>query len=98
MDRAAILATLRAHQDDLIRAGIRHAALFGSVARGDAVPGSDIDVMIEFDPAAVPDVFTYAGIKDRIGELLPGRVDVVDRDALRPAVRQNALADLVYAF
>ena len=35
---------------------------------------------------------------DRIAALLPGRVDVVDRDALRPHLRDQALADLVHAF
>ncbi|MEI6161024.1 MAG: nucleotidyltransferase family protein [Roseococcus sp.] len=98
MDKRAILDTLMAHRAELLRAGVRHAGLFGSVARGDARAGSDIDILIEFDPAAVPDIFTYAGLKDRIAALLPGRVDVVDRDALRPHLRDQALADLVHAF
>jgi predicted nucleotidyltransferase len=98
MDRTAVIATLRAHQPELARAGIRHAALFGSVARGDARADSDIDVMIEFEPDAVPDVFTYVAIKDRIAGLFPVRVDVVDREALRRPILDAALADMVYAF
>ena len=98
MNREAIIGVLLAHRAELVRDGVLHAALFGSTARGDARPDSDTDVMIEFDPARIPDVFTYAGIKDRISALLPGRVDVVDREALRPHLRENALADLIYAF
>jgi predicted nucleotidyltransferase len=33
-------------------AGVRHAAVFGSVARGDAVANSDIDILVELDPEA----------------------------------------------
>lgn len=96
MERQAILDTLMAHQAELRDAGVRHAGLFGSVARGEA--RADSDILIEFDPAAVPDVFTYAGLKDRIAALLPGRVDVVDRDAPRPHLRAQVLADLLHAF
>jgi predicted nucleotidyltransferase len=46
------IATLRAHEDELRRAGIRHLSVFGSVARGDAEAASDVDLAAEFDPAA----------------------------------------------
>jgi hypothetical protein len=54
--------------------------------------------MIEFDPAAWITVFDYAGLKDYIGPLLGGTVDVVNRDALKPYVKPAATADAVYAF
>lgn len=98
MDRNAILATLRRHQSELLRAGIAHAAVFGSVARGEARPDSDIDLLVEFAPGEVPDLFTWVALRERIAALLPGEVDVVDRDALRPAVRERALRDAHYAF
>ena len=98
MDRQSIIAILREHQTELQRRGVRHAALFGSVARGDAGPDSDIDIAIDLDEDALPDVFAYAGMKRYIAELFPGRVDVVDRAALRPGIRAFVTADLVYAF
>ena len=48
-DLRSVLETLRAHEADLRGMGVSHAAVFGSVARGDAGSGSDIDVMVELD-------------------------------------------------
>jgi uncharacterized protein len=92
------IAILRRHADDLRARGVQHAALFGSVARGDAGPDSDIDVMIELDPSVPFDVFRYVGLTMFIEELFPGRVDVVDRTALKPYVRGSATVDAIYAF
>jgi uncharacterized protein len=54
--------------------------------------------MIEFDPDAKIDVFEYAGIKIYIEDLFASRVDVVDREALKPYVRGPATSDAIYAF
>ncbi len=78
--------------------GVSHAALFGSRARGDNRPDSDIDIMVEFDPAASVTLFGYVGLKAYIAELFDGPVDVVNRDGLKPYIRPAALADTVYAF
>ncbi len=52
MDRLEIIARLRDNQAALRARGVAHAALFGSLARGDDRPDSDTDIMIEIDPAA----------------------------------------------
>ena len=54
--------------------------------------------MIEFDPTARITVFDYAGLKDYIGTLFDGRVDVVNRDGLKPYVKPAATVDAIYAF
>ena len=77
---------------------MRRAAVFGSVARGDSRPDSDIDIMVEIDPEAHLTVFDYAGLKDYIAGLFDGPVDVVNRDGLKPYVRPAATADAIYAF
>jgi predicted nucleotidyltransferase len=92
------IAILQRHADDLRARGVRHAALFGSVARGETGPESDIDVMIELDPEHPIDVFAYAGLKRFIEELFGRRVDVVNRAGLKPHVRGSATADAIYAF
>lgn len=94
------LETLRRHQEALRARGIMHAALFGSVARGEANAASDLDIMIELDPDLDIDMFAYAGLKLFIADLFNGAVDVdvVDEAALKSYVRQPVMADAIYAF
>jgi len=54
--------------------------------------------MIELNPAVPVGVWDYVGIKAYIKGLFEGRVDVVNRDGLKPYVRPVALADVIYAF
>jgi predicted nucleotidyltransferase len=98
MNRQDIIARLREHEPTLRQRGVAHAALFGSRARGDQGPESDTDIMIEFDPAARITVFDYAGLKVFIAGLFDGRVDVVNRNGLKPYVMPAATADAIYAF
>ncbi|MGO9255327.1 MAG: nucleotidyltransferase family protein [Bryobacteraceae bacterium] len=98
MNCEEIIARLRENEAALRQRGVAHAALFGSRARGDQRPGSDTDIMIEFDPAARITVFDYAGLKDYIAALFEGQVDVVNRDGLKPYVKPAATAGAIYAF
>jgi predicted nucleotidyltransferase len=98
MDKHDIIARLKENEAALRAQGVAHAALFGSVARGDQRPDSDIDIMIELDPAARVTMFDYVDIKEYIESLFQGRVDVVNRDGLKPFVRPRAASDAIYAF
>jgi uncharacterized protein len=98
MNNSEALETLRRSESDLRARGVRRAAVFGSVARGDSHPESDIDIIVEIDPEAHLTVFDYAGLKDHIASLFDCPVDVVNRDALKPYVRPSAAADAIYAF
>lgn len=98
MNKRDALAILQKNAATLRARGIRHAALFGSLARDEARPDSDIDIMIELAPGASLDIFAYVELKDFVASLFPGPVDVVNKDALKPHVGPAATADSIYAF
>jgi uncharacterized protein len=98
MNSQEILARLKENETALRSRGVSHAALFGSRARGDNRPDSDVDIMIEIDPEAHVGVWGYAGLKEYIAALFDGPVDVVDREALKSYVAPAATADTIYAF
>lgn len=98
MNKQDAIAILRRSETALRARGVRSVALFGSVARGDNRPDSDIDIMVEIDPEAPIGVYDYVALKDYIASLFDGPVDVVSRDSLKPYVRPAATADAVYAF
>jgi predicted nucleotidyltransferase len=98
MNRHEIIARLRQHEAALRARGVAHAALFGSRARGDARPDSDTDIMIEIDPAAPVGVTEYVALKNFIATLFDGRVDVIDREGLKPFLRPAVTSEAIYAF
>jgi predicted nucleotidyltransferase len=92
------LEILRTHETDLRQLGVAHAAVFGSVARGETRADSDVDVLIELDDAQPIGVFEYARLKLYIGQLFNGASDVVNRRTLKPLLRGNILLDAIDAF
>jgi uncharacterized protein len=98
MKSTEVLETLRRSERALRDRGVKRAALFGSVARGDNRSNSDIDIMIEIDPDARMTVFEYVELKDYIAALFDEPVDVVNREGLKSYVRPAATADAIYAF
>jgi predicted nucleotidyltransferase len=98
MNSRDVLTKLRQSESALRPRGVRHAALFGSIARGDNRSDSGIDILIEIEPDAVQDVYAYVGLREYIAGLFEGRVDVVSREGLKPYARPSATVDAMYAF
>jgi predicted nucleotidyltransferase len=93
-----ILAILRAHEAELRSAGICHLSLFGSVARGEAGPDSDIDLLVQLDREAHVDLFRFIGLEERLAELLGRSVDLVAEPIEKQRLRANIDRDRRDAF
>ncbi len=92
---AAVLATLRPHAAALAARGVAELWVFGSVARGEASPDSDVDLLVEFAPGARPSLLGLASLRAELSELLGATADLVEREALRPEVREAAEREAV---
>ena len=98
MNSSKVIKTLKRCEGALRERGVVHAALFGSVARGDNGSDSDIDILVEIDPDIGMTVFDYVDLKEYIASLFDGPVDIVNRDALKSYISPTATADAIYAF
>jgi uncharacterized protein len=90
----AELAQLRA---EILAAAARHGAsnvrVFGSVARGEADAGSDVDFLVDFEPGR--SLLDLAGLLIDLEDLLGHRVDVVTEPGLKARIRQRVVAEAV---
>jgi predicted nucleotidyltransferase len=94
MNRAEILTALEAHRAVIAaRYGVRRLGLFGSAARDELRPDSDIDVLVEFDGPATFD--RYFNLKDFLESTLGRTVDVVTAGGLKPRARRHVEQDLI---
>lgn len=99
MDRATVIAKLRAHEADFRAKGVTRMVLFGSVARGEAGPGSDVDVMVEFDEANFRiSLVEIGGVAVDCEEILGAPVDIVDGPPRKPFLKRQIERDGVRVF
>jgi len=78
---------------------IRELALFGSAARGEMRPDSDIDVMVAFAPEAEWSLWDFAEMREQLKTLLGREVDVVERGTIRnPFRRRSIMRDLTILY
>jgi len=81
------------HRDRRARRGAHNVRIFGSVARGQDEPDSDIDFLVDLDKGV--GLVKLAGLEGELSESLARRVDVVLAEGLKPRVRSKAERDLV---
>lgn len=98
MTRDRAFDLLKAHEAELRRLGVARAALFGSVARNEARPDSDVDVLVDLDPAASLTIYDFVGIRQYLADAFQASVDLVSRGGLSRHVRSDVERDAVYAF
>jgi predicted nucleotidyltransferase len=76
VNKDEVINTLRAHETELKAAGIVRIAVFGSVARGDNSPGSDVDLLADFDTTRHYTLLTMGRLETRLADLLGAKVDL----------------------
>jgi len=81
------------------RYGVTELSLFGSAVRGEMGPHSDIDVMVEFDPAARIGILKFESLVEGLEALVGRKIDLVTKRGLKPWVRPEVLreARVIYA-
>jgi hypothetical protein len=90
-----IVAKLRAERPLLERYGVRSVSIFGSVARGEAAEGSDVDLLVEFSRPV--GLFEFVRLKRALEEILGRRVDLATPTSLKPQLRDRVLKEAVRA-
>ncbi len=93
--REQVLRRLAGARAEVVGLGVRSLDLFGSVARGEAGPGSDVDLLVEFDQPI--GLFHFFRVQRRLEEILGCRVDLVMRDAVKQQLRDRIFAEAVRA-
>jgi uncharacterized protein len=78
---------------------VREMALFGSAARGELRPDSDIDVLVELEPGHRLGLFEFDDLQTHLTHVFGRKVDLVSKSGLKPRVRPWVLRDakIIYA-
>lgn len=92
-----IIEVLKQKREEILHIAARHGAgnvrLFGSVARGEAVEGSDIDLLVEMEEGR--SLLDQAALLLDLQELLGGSVDVVSDRGLKDRIRERVLKEAI---
>ncbi|MBA3897135.1 MAG: nucleotidyltransferase domain-containing protein [Sphingomonadaceae bacterium] len=98
MDKATAIARLKAHEAELRAMGVLGLSLFGSVARGEAGPGSDVDVAVTLDRTRPFGMFKFAALEGRLRDLLNTPVDLLGEPARDGRMQPEIDRDRARAF
>jgi predicted nucleotidyltransferase len=98
MTRGEAMAILRAHEDDLRAAGVRSLRIFGSMARDEAGPDSDVDLEAAFEDASQLTLLDLVRLERHLSGLLGRKVELIQQGAFKDDVRERVEAEAVLAF
>jgi predicted nucleotidyltransferase len=95
LTRSDVLQTLSMQRNDLKRLGVKSLRLFGSVARDEARPDSDIDFLVEF--VSAPSFFELFEVQYFLEDLFHCKIDLGMEESLKEHLREPVLKDVIYA-
>ncbi len=98
MTRDQAVFMLKRHEGELRSRGVTHLALFGSLARGDAGPDSDVDVVVDIEPGRKFSIIDHGSLRVLLCDIFCRETDVVVRSRLRPALRQGIADERLKVF
>ena len=98
MTRDDVIAKLRENETDLREHGVVRLSVFGSTARGDRRPDSDIDLLAKFDDSKRISLLDIVGIQLALEATLGHPVDLLEEGRLKPRVQKSVEQDVVRAF
>ncbi len=98
MDRATIIERIKSKEAAIRKEGATHLYVFGSRARGDNKPASDLDVLVDYDPAGKFSVFDLIGIKLLLEDELHLDVHVTTGRGLHPLMKDKFDAEAIRVF
>ena len=97
MERERVLKKLSENRKLLKAYGIKDIHLFGSLARGESRPKSDVDLLVEFDQSAHIGMFEFSRLRRELSELLGCEVDLATPDALHRDMKEDILKEAIRA-
>ena len=92
-----IIEQLANNKDILQKYSVKYIRVFGSIARGDADAGSDVDVLVEFNPEAHIGLFEFSRLRHELSQLFECDVDLVTPDALHKLMKEEILKEAIHA-
>lgn len=90
-----IVRTLGRNRSEIVALGVRRLGIFGSVVRGEETPDSDVDFLVEFDPAR-KSFDNFMRLCFLLEDLLERRVELVTPEALSPHIGPHILEEVEY--
>ena len=98
MKRDDAIRLLKEHEPELRKRGVLGLSIFGSTARDEARPDSDVDVLVELDMSRHPTLVDLSRMKFFISDALGRPADLALRDGLRPGYREGIEAEAIRIF
>jgi predicted nucleotidyltransferase len=97
MERTEVINKLKQRESDLKRAGVQHLYLFGSIARGEGQPDSDVDLFFDYEKGKIG-LFDLMNLSELTADILGCETDIMTRNSLHPMLRHDIETTAIRVF